>query len=67
MGIQKVAKQVILDELEEQTHPEAVEDVIFWALEEYGKNHPDSWGGLIARAIVSRIKEEEGEYQSKNN
>lgn len=68
MGIQKIAKQIILEELEENTHPEKVEDVIFWALEYYAKNFPDpTFGKSIASAIVSRINDAEIEYEELNN
>ena len=55
------AKEILIDELNEQMHPERVEDVIFWALESYAKSKPedDTWGKHIAYAIVQRIKEEE--------
>ena len=56
------AKEVLLFELEEQMHPERVEDVIFWALEYYYKNsHRGTWGEIIAYSIVSAIKEAERE------
>lgn len=68
MGIQKIAKEVILDEIAENAHPEKVEDVIFWALKYYADNYPDpTWGKTIAKAIVSRINEEESKYESLNN
>ena len=56
-----IAKQIILDELEEQKHPEKVEDVIFWALKHYAKTKPKglSWGSIIAKEIIGRIEEEE--------
>ncbi|MTB53060.1 hypothetical protein [Lewinella sp. W8] len=71
-GIRKIAKAVILDELEENVHPEKVEDVIFWALDHYWQStDPEhgkhTWGRTIARYIVDRIKEEELAYQEKNN
>lgn len=54
------AKEIILDELEEQAYEEKVEDVIFWALEAYAKTDPkNTFGRLIASTIVERIKEEE--------
>ena len=55
------AKEIIIDELNEQMHPEQVEDVIFWALESYASSieEADTWGKHIAYAIVQRIKEEE--------
>jgi len=68
MGIQKVAKDVILDEISENSHPEKVEDVIFWALKYYADNFPNpTWGKIIASAIVARISEEEAKYESLNN
>jgi len=68
MGIQKIAKHIISDELEENAHPEKVEDVIFWALEYYADNYPQpTWGKTIAKSIVSRIKEEEAVYERENN
>jgi len=68
MGIQNVAKRVLLDELEENFHPEKVEDVIFWALKYYAENYPDqTFGKVIASSIVSRIEEEEQNYQQSQN
>ena len=50
------SKEIILDELEEQGHPEKVEDVIFWALEHYANSEPKgTWGRTIAYAIKERI------------
>lgn len=55
-----IAKKILLDELKNQTHPEKVEDVIFWALEHYANSQPkETWGRIIAYAIIERIKEEE--------
>ncbi len=68
VGISKIAKQIILDELQEQSHPELVEDVIFWALEYYAKNKSEStFGKAIAYSIVERIKQKELNYQKSNN
>ncbi len=54
------AKMILLDELNEQAHPERVEDVIFWALEHYAKSEPKgTWGRIIAYAIKERILEAE--------
>ena len=54
------AKKILLDELNEQAHPERVEDVIFWALEHYSKSEPKgTWGRVIAYAIKERILEAE--------
>ncbi len=52
-----LARQIILDELIENSHAEKVEDVIFWALEEYSKKQ--TTGGVIAFAIKSRIEDSE--------
>jgi len=49
-------KKILLDELDEQSHPERVEDVIFWALEHYANSEPKgTWGRTIAYAIKERI------------
>lgn len=53
------AKKVILEELEEQGHPERVEDVIFWALEYYCEHNKGTHGSAIAYYIKERILEEE--------
>ena len=54
------SKEILLEELNEQGHPEKVEDVIFWALEEYAKSEPKgTWGRTIAYAIKERILEAE--------
>lgn len=56
------AKDILLDELSEQGHPEMVEDVIFWALEYYVQNFEKGKptnGKAIAFCIVERIKEQE--------
>ena len=53
------AKEVILEELREQRHPERVEDVIFWALEYYSNKKENTWGKIIAKCIVDDIKESE--------
>ena len=54
------AKKILLDELNEQAHPERVEDVIFWALEHYAKSEPyETCGRIIAYAIKERILEAE--------
>ena len=53
-----ISKEILLDELNEQTHPEKVEDVILWALEFYAKSEPkETWGRTIAFAIKERILE----------
>ncbi len=57
-----IAKKILLEELNEQSHPEKVEDVIFWALEHYANSEPkDTWGRTIAFAIKERILEAEKE------
>lgn len=50
------AKQIILEELDEQGHPEKVEDVIFWALEYYCQHRNEgTWGEAVAYLIKERI------------
>lgn len=55
--MKEIAKKIIINELEENTHIEKVEDVIFWALEEYSKKKTN--GSAIAYAIKERILSEE--------
>lgn len=60
------AKRILLEELEENSHPEKVEDVIFWALEHYANSEPkDTWGKTIAYAIKQRILDEERKLNNK--
>lgn len=66
-GISKIAKQVLVQELKDNTHPERVEDVIFWALEHYSKRGKGTLGEVVASCLVDRIKEEEVIYQKQNN
>jgi hypothetical protein len=61
----KIAKKIILEELEEQEHPENVENVIFWALEHYCKRGEGTWGEAIAYAIKERILEAEEKQKTK--
>lgn len=58
------AKEIILDELDEQMHPERVEDVIFWALEHYVNRKEGTWGECVAYWIVQRIKEAERDLRN---
>ena len=54
------AKRILLDELDEQAHPEKVEDVIFWASEHYANSEPHgTQGRAIAYAIKERILDAE--------
>jgi hypothetical protein len=40
---------------------------MFWALEYYAKNHPESNGAMISNAIVQRIKDaEKAEQEGKD-
>ena len=56
------AKRILLEELEEQAHPEPVENVIFWALEHYANSEPkDTWGRAIAYAVKQRILDAESQ------
>ena len=63
MGISKIAKQIILEELGENTHMEPVEDVIFWALKHYTQQGDFTMGEIVAYAIVSRIEEAERKHK----
>lgn len=57
-----IAKGILIDELNEQGHPEDVESVIFWALEYYAENKKENtWGKAIAHAIKQRILDEESD------
>lgn len=63
-----IAKKVIIEELDEQTHPEKVEDVIFWALEYYADNKSgNTFGRVIASSIVQNIKDRELKVRTKSN
>ena len=67
-----ISKRVILDELQENQHPEFVEDVIFWALKYYADGIKEVNGSIdlskvVAAAIVARIEEEEDNYRANNN
>ncbi|MGL5261438.1 MAG: hypothetical protein ACRC9P_03535 [Bacteroides sp.] len=54
------AKEVLLFELDEQSHPERVEDVIYWALKYYYENRKKgTWGETIAYYLVKTIEEAE--------
>lgn len=57
-----IAKKIIIEELEDQAHPEPVEDVIYWALKYYSEHKKGTWGSTIANCIVSRIEEEENSH-----
>jgi len=63
-----IAKKIIIEELEEQSHPVRVEDVIFWALEHYAeKSKGDNdapLGEIIAFAIKERILKEESKLSN---
>jgi len=55
-----IAKQIILDELREQSQVEPVEDIIFWALEHYANSKYKSTTGAVgAYCIKQRILEAE--------
>jgi hypothetical protein len=60
-----IAKQIILQELEEQSHLKPVEDVIFWALEYYAKHQKDTNGSLTAYCIKQRILDAEKKKSDK--
>lgn len=61
-----IAKKIILEELEENNHPEHVENVIFWALEYYCQHRKKrTLGEAIAYTIKERILEEERKMYKK--
>ena len=66
-GVSHIAHEVLLDEFDENTHMERVEDVIVWALEHYAKTKVGTTGAAVAYAIVERIHEEETRHQEQNN
>jgi hypothetical protein len=55
--------KIIKEEIEENQHPENVENVIFWALEYYAKRGQGTWGETIAYAIKERILDAEKEVE----
>lgn len=59
-----IAKEILLDELIEQGHPEEVENVIFWALEAYCKSEPK---GTLGKTIAYAIKQRILDAESKGN
>lgn len=53
------AKEILIDELNEQVHPVQVEAVIFWALDLYAETqHKAQWGTIVAATIRDRIVED---------
>lgn len=64
-----VAKQILIEQLEEQGHIENVEDVIFWALEHYAKSEPSGTNGrIVAYYIKERIlKAEKNQDNEQRN
>lgn len=63
-----ISKKVLIEELEEQIHPEKVEDVIFWALEFYAKQITgNALVKSIAYSICENIKAQEQEIRRKSN
>jgi len=55
-----ISKQILMEELNNNEHPEKVEDVIYWALEYYCENRKKgTWGETIAYAIKQRILDAE--------
>jgi len=55
--------KIINQEIQENSHPENVENVIFWALEYYAKRGKGTWGETIACAIKERILDAEKEVE----
>lgn len=64
MSRTQISKKILLDEIIEQSHQEKVEDVIFWALENYSITKSTN-GSMIAYAIVERIIEAEKNNDAK--
>jgi hypothetical protein len=48
----KIAREIILDELIENSHIEKVEDVIYWALEDYFKSKKYFIGSVKSRRFT---------------
>lgn len=63
-----ICKTEIIRQLNEQEHPEKVEDVIFWDLEHYAKSEPNwTLGRIVANSIVQSIKDEEKRIRTISN
>lgn len=50
-----IAKEILFDELIEQSHPNLVERVIYEALCDYYKKREETFNGAIAYSICKRI------------
>ena len=61
LKIMKTAVKVLIDELLEQGHVEEVENVIFWALQDYAEKNKGFNSGAVAYAISQRMIESEKE------
>jgi hypothetical protein len=59
--------KIINEEIQENEHPENVENVIFWALQHYAQRGQGTWGENIAYAIKERILEEEKEAEKSTH
>ncbi len=57
--MKNISKNIIIDELLENSHIEKVEDVIFWALQAYYLNNKHTIGSAISFSIINRILESE--------
>lgn len=60
-----IAKEILVDELIEQGHPESVESVIYEALEDYYKQYKSTFAGAIAYSICKRIDKGEAKGSSE--
>ena len=60
-----IAKQILFDELIEQSHPNLVETVIYEALYDYYKKEEKTFNGAIAYSICMRIDEAEAKGSSE--
>ena len=58
-----LTKKILIDELLEDSHPQPVEEVIFFALAEYAKNNKQNWNGTIAFAVSKRIEDAKNEKE----
>lgn len=54
-------KKVLIDELIEDSHLQKVEDVIFWALQDYAEKNKGMQSGVVAFSISQRMIEAEKE------
>lgn len=51
----KTNTKILIDELIEQSHIQDVDDVIFWALQDYADKNKGMQSGTVAYAIAQRM------------